>query len=616
MSNQPVNIVGVYDPQIDVNHRRDYVVTKGALKNSWQQFSSQTTGSNSFSFNVVPSSRLTYLSRNMYVKATITCNFTATGLNALSTVAYPTNTPYAIANPLSLVQPAYDAPRSFPLSKCINSANLQLGNVNLSMQTGDCIDPLVRVMDLAQFNFNQCPSTPDNLARYEMGSGGLSNTGTTVFATAQSFANNVLGNNTFFMGGGLPPRGVYNMNIQAPVGVAGGPITQQVSFDVFEPVFLSPLCVNNIHNALIGLQNVNVTYNFSPTSQLVWSATPKQQVLTATGALTALPITMTTAFSGAQLWCNFLSPPTYQSIPPTITWNYDEVISFPTGNGIVPVAQVDKAVTVTSTLLQLKCIPQRIIIGCRIPTSGKKFTDPDAYFKISSCAITFANSTGILSTCESEELYNISKKNGLNYDYKSWAGYFDAPLVAGAQNGVPFNGGARGIGSLLVFNPAEDFGLGENLAAGVMGTYNFSVQITATPLDAVNFPYNATPGSGSTNYEMFIITVNDGIFTCEVSGTGATSSKIGLLTEADVLSTSVSPDANYDELKGNGFLSNVKNFIKRAVPIARDIAPSVVDIFNKTKKHLDESGSGLIGSGVGKGVGGKISRLSIKSRLS
>jgi hypothetical protein len=314
---------------------------------------------------------------------------------------------------------------------------------------------------------------------------------------------------------------------------------------------------------------------------------------------------MTSTFSAAELWCQFLSPQPYQSIPPVINWNYDEIQMFPTGNGVVAPATVDAPVPIVSTLLQLKCIPQRIIIGVRVPTAMKKYTDSDSYFAINKCAITFANGTGILSSCNSEQLYNISRKNGLNYDYKSWAGYYDDPA-----SGVNFNNGNRGVGSLLVINPAEDMGLTENLAAGVTGTFNFSVDLTATPLDAVNF---ATP---STNYELFIITVNDGVFTVDVQGTGATTSKIGLLTEADVLATSVSPDVSYDELKGNGFLSNIKNFIKRAVPIARDIAPSVVDIFNKTKKHLDDSGSGLIGSGQGKGVGGKISRLSIKSRLS
>ena len=619
MSNSSVNTpcVGVYDPQIDIMRKREYVITKGAQKNSWQPYTSQSTGSNSFSFNVVPPSRLTYLSRNMYVKATVTCTFTTTApIAADSAVAVPS----AGANlgqysRFSLVQPGFDAPRSFPLSKCINSASVQLGNVNLSMQTGDCIDPLVRIMNFEDFNNDQCPSTPDTLTRYEYGSGQIERVGGTavIIDKGVSYGNNVLGNNSLFLGSGLPPRGVYNINVATPTLVGGAPIdptvggniTQTVSFDVYEPVFLSPFCVNSIHNALIGLQSVNLTYNFSPTCQLVWSGTTKQQVVLVTGVLSALPISMAVSFKNPQLWCNFLSPPTTQSIPPQINWNYDEVVSFVTGNGVVPSAQVDVANTVTSTNLQLKVIPQRIIVGLRRPTALKSYTDPDSYFKINSCAITFANATGILSTCQSEELYNISKKNGLNYDYKSWAGYYDSGTVK-------MNNDARGIGSLLILNPSEDFGMPENLSAGVMGTYNFNISVNFTPLDKTNYAV------ANTNYELFVIVVNDGEFSVDVAGSGATSSRIGLITEADCLSATIDYNVNYDELKGNGWLSSIKHFAKKALPLIKDVAPHAIEIFNKAKSHLEDSGSALIGSGQGKGLGrgGRLSKLnSLKNRL-
>jgi len=62
--------------------------------------------------------------------------------------------------------------------------------------------------------------------------------------------------------------------------------------------------------------------------------------------------------------------------------------------------------------------------------------------------------------------------------------------------------------------------------------------------------------------------------------------------------------------------------LKKAVPIIKDVAPLAMEAYKKAKMHLDETGSALIGSGVGFGVngrgvgrGGKLSKLSLKDRL-
>jgi hypothetical protein len=113
--------------------------------------------------------------------------------------------------------------------------------------------------------------------------------------------------------------------------------------------------------------------------------------------------------------------------------------------------------------------------------------------------------------------------------------------------------------------------------------------------------------------------INDGEISVNLQN-GTTNAKLGLITEADVLTAPLDPNAPpASELQGNGFLSGLKQFIKKAVPIARDIAPHAIEIFNKTKEHLN--GSALIGSGIGAGQGhglgrgGKLSKLSLKDRL-
>ena len=115
--------------------------------------------------------------------------------------------------------------------------------------------------------------------------------------------------------------------------------------------------------------------------------------------------------------------------------------------------------------------------------------------------------------------------------------------------------------------------------------------------------------------------INDGELAIDVAGSGNVTSKIGLITESDVLSAPLDPNVNASELEGNGWLSGAKSFLKKAVPILKDVAPLAMEAYKKAKAHLDETGSALIGSGVGFGVGrgvgrgGKISKLSLKDRL-
>jgi hypothetical protein len=631
----PTPAIKVLDPRIDIAKQREYVITKGGNKVSYIAYKSNSTGNNAMQFSVIPGSRQTIVDRAMYVQATIQCTFTATLAVGNAVLLPPTTNPSGATVANSLVHPGFDAPRSFPLSRALASATLQIGNTSLSMNTGDVIDPLLRVMDKNDLRFDMCPSALDKCQRYEENAG---------YATAGAGANpapqsafgwgsNVLSTSQNFLADGQLPRGCYNLQVNNPV-VNGQNITQVVSFSVMEPVMLSPLCYEKLHSGLIGLQNINLLYNFSPSaSQLVWSGTPKYQWIN-TPVTTALAVTNTVSFntSNAMLWVGFISPSPLMSIPPQVSYAYDEIQCYTTQN--LQAIQYNGwlansvnagtsypglPVQVSTNNIQLKVVPSRILIGVRPQISQMTYHDPHAYFQINGCSINFDNNVGILSSCQAEELYNISKKNGLNYDYASWLGEYDTyvlqtdatnPLKSGT---VPsgFNNFAHGSGSLLVLDPALDFGLSDSLAAGVSGSYNFQVTLNVKCI-------NSKFSTASTAYEIFVIVVNDGSISIDVEGTGAVASQIGLISTADVLTAPLDVNVDYNELKGNGWLSSIKHFARKAIPIIKDVAPHAIEIFNKAKSHLEDTGSALIGSGVGRGVGrgGKLSKLSLKSRLS
>lgn len=611
----PLSTVKYLDPRIDVLKKRMYAIERGGQKVSYIPYQTNSTGNNAMQFSVIPPSRTTFVDRQMFIQASIQCTFTANVL-ANNAPIVPTNGVNGTITPNSIVFPAYDAPRSYPLSRSLQSASLQVGNASLSMNTSDVIDPLLRIMKKDNMYFDQCPSALDNCQRYEEMAGTLNSAG---IPSGFSYGNNVLGNNIAYLANGQLPRGCYKMTVGAPQvnGVTTSPYTikQVVTFEVMEPVFLSPLCYDALHSGLIGLQNINLLYNFSPTaSQLVWSGTPKFQVNA--GTVAPLPISMavdytpvvgTTGISRAQLWVGFISPSSLMSIPPQINYNYDQIECY-TSQGLNPVAY-NGEVQFTTQNIQLKVVPKTILVGVRKQLAQCTYQDPHAYFQVSKASFNFDNNVGLLSSCNKNELYAISKKNGLNYDFASWLGEYDDTASTGA-GGVAWNNNAHGVGSLLVINPAEDFGLGDAQASGVAGAYNFQVNLTVKCL-------NTTFTAPSSAYECVVIVINDGELAIDVAGSGNVTSKIGLITEADVLSAPLDPNVDASELEGNGWLSGAKSFLKKALPIAKDVAPLAIEAFKKAKAHLEDTGSALIGSGIGHGVGrgGKISKLSLKARL-
>ena len=629
----PLSTVKYLDPRIDVLKKRMYAIERGGNKVSYIPYQTNSTGNNAMQFSVIPPSRTTFVDRQMYIQATIQCKFTAS-VGANNCVLLPSDSINGVPNNASntnvntLVFPAYDAPRSYPLSRALQSASLQIGNASLSMNSSDVIDPLLRIMKKDNMYFDQCPSALDNCQRYEEMAGTLADNGAT---GSFSYGNNVLGNNVAYLANGQLPRGCYKMTVSKPE--ASGPITsnytitQTVTFEVFEPVLLSPLCYDALHSGLIGLQNINLLYNFSPSAQqLVWSGTPKAQIPIAPGGVqSALPITMEVNFtptntngqvSRAQLWVGFISPSSLMSIPPQINYNYDQVECYTTQS--LPAITYNGTAEFFTQNIQLKVVPKTILIGVRKQLSQCTYQDPHAYFQIQKANFNFDNNVGLLSSCDKHELYAISKKNGLNYDYASWLGEYDddpANTIAGGT-GIAWNNSAHGVGSLLVINPSEDFGLGDAQAAGVAGAFNFQANLT---VKCLNSTFGGAPGSNA--YEVIVVVINDGEIAIDVAGSGNVTSKIGLITEADVLSAPLDPNVDANELEGNGWLSGAKSFLKKAVPILKDVAPLAMEAYKKAKAHLDETGSALIGSGVGFGVGrgvgrgGKISKLSLKDRL-
>lgn len=590
LSALPTPVVKVYDPRVDVLKEREYVITKGGNKIAFVPYRSMSTGASAMAFNVIPPSRTTFVDRKMFVQSSVSITFSA------NLAAPPDN---------GFVSIGVDAPRSFPLSRALATATATIGNTNVSMQTGDVIDAMLRCMtteELKEYN-DGCPTALDRSQTYD--------------CYAETPGLNVLGNfSSPLLDDGEYSRGYFNVNVQAVQGPAGGGAglySQVVVFEVFEPVMLSPFVWQKLnHSGLIGLQNITLQYNFANNlTQLVWSGTQPTVANVAFAPTVSVNFGPSpTAQSDAKLWVGYISPSPLMEIPKEVSYNFYEVQRFLT-NGLTPMQYGDLQ-TVQSNNIQLKVIPSMIIAGVRPTKANQKYWQPDAYCRVQSTAINFANTVGILSTASPFNLYQISKKNGLNYNYNQWNGKFgslnqnQAGTLAGAN--IP-----SGCGSLLVLKPSEDFGLGDAEASGLSGAFNFQISLTVENIN----PAVIAPSS---DYELFVIVINEGQVSIDVAGTGNVITNIGVVSEADVLKAETKPWLNYNEvhgLIGGDFLSSLKNWGKKiagAVHTAAEIAPKVSSGLKSVGLGRGAGfGSGLVGSGLS---GGKLlSQTSLKDRL-
>ena len=603
LSALPVPVAKVFDPRVDVLKEREYVITKSGNKISYVPYRSMSTGSSALAFNVIPPSRTTFIDRKMYISTSVSITFVAT-LNA-----NPAGGFWPLLNN-EIVSAGSDAPRSFPLSRALATATCTIGNTNVSQQTADVIDALLRVMKVEELkDYNDgCPTALDRSQTFE------------AYADNANSGLNVLANYTdALLDNGEYARGFFDVTVSAPDVSVAGIVKQVVSFKVYEPVMLSPFVWSKMnHSGLIGLQNITLQYNFAQNlAQLVWSGS---KLVDTQATPAAVPVAVDVAFcplnadnsvsnqTDAQLWVSYISPSALMEIPKEVSYNYYEVQRF-LSNGFSSL-KYGETTTIQSNNIQLKVIPSLLFCGVRRTKANQKYYNPDCYYRITGAAINFANTVGLLSTASDFNLYEISKKNGLNYNYREWKGKYGNLNSDGAVTpAAPAATLPSGTGGLLVLKPSEDFGLQDGEAAGLSGAFNLQVQLSIECIDP------SLAAAGSNDYELFVIVVNEGQMSIDVAGTGSVVTNIGVVSEADVLKAEVKPYLDYNAmagLVGGDFLNTLKNWGKKAASVVHTVA----DLAPKASNALKSVGMGQGGELVGSGRGGKLlGKKSLKDRL-
>jgi hypothetical protein len=472
-----------------------------------------------------------------------------------------------------------DSLQVFPLNSLCTTQQMSINNATVSQNTKDILPMLLRLYDRRKLNrYNSlCPSLPDSFyAEYSSGLGCLNN-------VLAGYNNQTL-DEDFVPRGAFPitimnvihkyvntvatvPTTYYDSNLVMLAGTTANTWSIVIQFETTEPFICLPPWTNTNSNnqaGLVGVNNLSCNFNIDATCSRVFSTMNNyisSITLGATASAMNIPLLsssvevavtnadeVTTDYTGytavttgasisgfqkSQLLFNFLSlqPEQYKKISSKNCIPYLDFPRYLSSQQSTTSIVSGASSSLVSQSLQLNQIPDLLLICVRKPMSSQNWTDSSSILTIEKISVSFNNTSGILSSANQQQLFNISYRNGSSQSFYEFAGssrnnYSGSVNADGTISYTQALVG-RGIsvgttGSLLVLNPVYDFNLPSYLSASSLGQYNLYFTITVTN------QYKST----ILNPEIVVVTINSGIFTTQL---GSSVINTGILTKEDVL---------------------------------------------------------------------------------
>jgi hypothetical protein len=461
----------------------------------------------------------------------------------------------------------------------MNALNVQINNSQVSINMSDVIKGVERYMDERDFRqeYTNSPCYPDQSQLYSEYAGFMRN------------PLNAIGDSVY---GAIEPRGGFPVTVTSLTNTAC-----DIEFDLCEPLMLSPLHFNrSLANGFIGVKQISVVVQWkADLISNMWSRNETDALFT----------TAAVSFVGApELLVRTITPSELVSsdLPVSSVYSFHQIQSFQTA---LPPLLPGAINTRVNDSIQLSVIPRRIFLYFPREISEERYDRPNTYMSIETISINFANRSGILSSATQRDLYNISKKNGVNMSWREWSGQPSHQIIG---TDVPISG----IGSVLCLYIPEDIALTSSdlLAPGV--AEKVSLQITCT--------YKNIHPTDTITPRMMIIVDTEGTWTIQ---NGQAYQQVGILSQQDVLDAKFAPGIGYDDvidLYGGDFFSDVKSFIKKipggiakGAKFAKD---EILPVAEAVLKVLPLLGLGVKGTRGGLIVGGKkIPRSELRKML-
>jgi len=487
------------EPRVDVvsETQKSHVILSGGQRVTQNVYSSLAWGSPGAtpvqaSWSVSPPSTQTIVDRLVRVRAFIEVK---------------TDTPLSIG--------IHDAPRQFPLHSITDVLTCQLNGETISDNISEHLHALLmfgNTPEQRNKTWSTTPAMPDQFQEYSDWSDPV---------TGGSARNPLAGygeNSTENSRGGF----IYDI---AP---------DRLSFKcvVTEPMMLSPFYsgLNFQEEGFVNVNQLNVTFRW--TSQL-------NRILSHSSLGSDIQQVDVSFYRAPELLVTYITPDLTQPIHSVQTLPYSKIQDYI--KAVKPLAPAETT-TIYSDSIKLSMIPRYAYLFVRHSRSTSNFKVSDAFLKINRCNVLFNNQSGLLSSAVPEDLYEISRRCGLDRTFSQFSKY---------------------TGSVLCIEFGKDIGLLDNLASGVQTQATLQISLDVENVSSEDF-----------EGEFYMSILNEGLFSLFESGASAS---LGVLSQADVLEARMgSPQLEhhlyYSLLHGSGFFSKLKSFIGRVSKGVADVA--------------------------------------------
>lgn len=555
------NFVKLIDPRLDThsNSSTIYVLGHGAQNVAYVPQPASSFSNQNLTFNL--NNIATFVGRDprlvLELTAVLTVNVTNNGNTAVN-VINSDNFGF----------------RSWPLNRCMNSIQHKINQASYTLNTNEIIDALCHmntVPEHANFYENTQPDCVDSYTNA---------TGSNLTPLA-SYTTTLQGNGVY------KPR-TLNYTVTGNSIAANSTQTTTITCKFNEPL-ASPF--NNIgrsdenvlwgiNGEIISIQWVNDIFN-----NMFSFVVPLGLVLNSNSVdLTSVQ---------PKLDCIYVTP--YEEdipkIPRQSIQHYNDYQIFTQTVQNTPVTPGQTVNAVSSIVAQFTNVPQKILVYIRPTNNARKASLPDVYLSLNNISIQFDNGQPQLSSANSNQLYELSQKNGLCMDREQFLGnVLNSALVSAGAPPV------SGVGSLLVIDPVFNLGLRAGISNGSPGRYimqitnaNFTNNTSQT-IDGISLFIvgitNAVLERNGTEYRNYLISLPD-----------------GAVNRAKSLGA-VNRDWWYGERFSNQFLSGggIGSFFKKALSLGKAGLSKGLSLL---AQHPDLVQTGLQAASSALGSGGR-----------
>lgn len=522
--------VGVVVPELAINQQREYGILHGSQETTYQKFVSTSFSNQSIFIQANPSNMNTITDRTIYLDLPFRIDFVGTA---------PVGQ--------NLIQTGLDAIRSFPISAITQTLTVQINNSQFTIQPNELTQPLLRSGHSAEFldkTMGLCPTAYDESQEY--------------YDLNLSVRNPLAGYNDSIPGT-ITGRGAFPYAVLSNTNT-----TASIQARVSEPLFLSPFTDGGDRApGFVGVQTMSFTWTLGNLARL-WSHAvgPGSSTLTSIVVTIEQPQLLVRYYIPSQRLMSRMSLKNLYSLA--------QVQRYVTETG-TPVPAT-AGVTITSGVVTLGRIPHKMLFFVRERLADWNATTTDTYFSIDQVQIQWGARTSILNTATQRQLYQISRKNGVDMSFIQWVGG-PTDVLSGTTSSEYGT-----VGSILSLLPGEDIGLQENEAPGMSGQFTFQITMQVSNRNQTRQIY---PALYIVAIDEGFLEINNGVCIPYLGGVSHNDVKMAAPVKNDV-GEFVTYNTLGGSLIGGNIFSSIFNAAKKGLKFVNDKVIPVIQTVNKT----------------------------------